>query len=149
MTAREPTQALMDYLFQVDYINHFVWVVTDLDGNIVADARYVREDYDRTVAEIAFMIADEYQGRGIGSFLMKAVVVAAHLGGVETFTARVLSENRAMRKIFTKYGAEWVREDLGVVLTSFAVPELADISLPPELIDQIRDVARQVLQALD
>jgi len=148
MTAREPTQALMDYLFQVDYVNHFVWVVTNLDGNIVADGRYVREDYDHTVAEIAFMIADEYQGRGIGSFLMKAVVVAAHLGGVETFTARVLSENRAMRKIFSKYGAEWVREDLGVVLTTFAVPELADISLPPELIDRIRDVARQVLQAL-
>src|SRR5207344_3514311 len=80
-------------------------------GNIVADVRYVREQPGQPVAEIAFIVGDEYQGRGIGSFLMKALVVAARVGGIEKFTARVLSENQPMRAILDKFGAEWERED--------------------------------------
>ena len=149
MTAREPTQALIDYLSQVDYVNHFVWVVVDAEeGNIVADVRYVREQPGQPVAEIAFIVGDEYQGRGVGSFLMKALVVAAHVGGIEKFTARVLSDNLPMRTILDKFGAEWEREDLGVVTTVMDVPELRDVNLPPELTGRIRDVARQVLEAL-
>ena len=149
MTAREPTPALIDYLSQVDYVNHFVWVVVDAEeGNIVADVRYVREQPGQPVAEIAFIVGDEYQGRGIGSFLMKALVVAARVGGIEKFTARVLSDNQPMRAILDKFGAEWEREDLGVVSTMMDVPELRDVNLPPELTGRIRDVARQVLEAL-
>jgi GNAT superfamily N-acetyltransferase len=43
----------------------------------------VRDERDRTTAEIAFIVGDEYQGRGVGSFLMKALVLAARVGGVE------------------------------------------------------------------
>ncbi|MBI3215825.1 MAG: GNAT family N-acetyltransferase [Mycobacterium sp.] len=149
MTAREPTPALMDYLFQVDYVAHFVWVVLDSeDGNVVADARFVRDEADPTSAEIAFIVGDEYQGRGIGSFLMKALVIAAHVGGVEKFTARVLSDNLAMRNILARFGASWEREDLGVVTTTIDVPDLRAVHLPKPLITEIGDVARQVMQGL-
>ena len=53
-----------------------------------------------------------------------------------------------MRTILDKFGAEWEREDLGVVSTMMDVPELRDVNLPPELTGRIRDVARQVLEAL-
>lgn len=87
----------MDYLFEVDYTNHFVWVVVDADeGNVVADARLVRDEHDQKVAEIGLIVGDEYQGRGLGSFLIRALVAAAHGGGVEKFTARVLSDNHPM-----------------------------------------------------
>ncbi|MFZ0832753.1 MAG: cyclic nucleotide-binding domain-containing protein, partial [Mycobacterium sp.] len=68
---RIPTKSLMTYLFEVDYIHHFVWVMTDgPDGPVVADARFVRDGADPTVAEVAFIVGDEYQGRGIGTLLM-------------------------------------------------------------------------------
>jgi protein lysine acetyltransferase len=149
MSAREPTAGLMQYLFEVDYVEHFVWVLTETeDGEIVADARFVRDHADSSTAEIAFIVGDNYQGRGIGSFLMKALIVAAHTGGVETFTARVLSENMAMRRILDRYGASWEREDLGVVTTVIAVPALKEVRLPTELVSRISEVARQVTRAV-
>ena len=72
----------MDYLFEVDYVHHFVWVLTDgVDGPVVADARFVVDEQDSSLAEVAFIVGDHYQGRGIGNLLMDALVVAAHVSG--------------------------------------------------------------------
>jgi CRP-like cAMP-binding protein len=148
MTARKPSKMLMDYLCEVDYVGHFVWIITDADDNVVADARFVREQAAPTVAEIAFLVGDDYQGKGIGSFLMKALSVAAHVDGVEKFTARVLSDNLAMRKILDDFGAVWEREDLGVVTAKMDVPDRKDIHLPRQLVEEIADMATQVIQAV-
>ncbi|MGI9123162.1 MAG: GNAT family N-acetyltransferase [Mycobacterium sp.] len=146
MSTRAPSPALMNYLFQVDYVGHFVWVLVDgPDGPVVADVRFVRDVEDPAVAEIAFIVADDYQGRGIGTFLMDALIVAARVGGVQRFTARLLAENHAMRAILDRYGAEWERDEPGVVTTEFDVPDTLRIS--PELAEGIRSMARQVLRA--
>src|SRR5215204_3497650 len=114
-STRVPTKALMTYLFEVDYVDHFVWVMTDgPDGPVVADARFVRDEADPTMAEVAFIVADAYQGRGIGTFL-------------------------------DQFGAIWHREDLGVVTTVIDVPEPRALHFSPELVKQIRDVTRQVI----
>jgi len=148
MSPLELSSSLMSYLFQVDYVNHFAWVLVDSDDDIVGDVRFVRDENDRTAAEIAFIVADEYQGRGVGSFLMKALMVAGGVSGVEKFTACVLADNLAMRKILDKYGAHWQREDIGVVTTVIDVQEIRDVRLPAALKDRIRDVARQSFGAL-
>ena len=151
MSSREPTPALMDYLFEVDYVDHFVWVMIDpaeTEDNIIADARFVRDEADSTSAEIAFIVGDAYQGKGIGTFLMKALAIAAKVDGVEKFSARVLSDNQAMRAILDGFGAFWEREDLGVVSTVIDVPDRRDVHLPKGLTEQIRGVARQVIEAV-
>jgi protein lysine acetyltransferase len=147
MTARLPSPALMHYLSQVDYVDHFVWVMTD-GTDPVADARFVRDETDPTVAEIAFTVADAYQGRGIGSFLIGALSIAARANGVEKFSARMLSDNVPMRAIMDRYGAVWQREDIGVITTVIDVPRRRDLGIKRDLADDIKRVARQVVEAL-
>ena len=148
MSARVPSPALMDYLAEVDYVDHFVWVMTDQDGNPVADARFVRDDHHPEVAEVAFTVADAYQGRGIGSFLIDALSVAARVAGVDKFSGRMLADNVAMRTIMDHYGAFWERDDIGVVTTVVDVPDLDDLSLSREMIAEIKHIARQVIRAV-
>jgi CRP-like cAMP-binding protein len=148
-TTRMPTASLMTYLFEVDYVDHFVWVMTDgPDGPVVADARFVRDLADPSVAEVAFIVADDYQGRGIGTFLMDALAVSARGDGVKRFTARVLTENYPMRRILDRYGAQWHRDEQGVVTTVIDVPPLRALSIPPKLYRQISSVARQAIRAV-
>jgi CRP-like cAMP-binding protein len=148
-TARTPTASLMTYLFEVDYVDHFVWVMTEgVDGPVVADARFVRDVADPTVAEVAFIVGDDYQGRGVGTFLMDALAVAARGDGVNRFTARVLSENYSMRKILDRYGAEWHRDEQGVVTTEIDVPPLRELTIGPKFYRKISSLARQTLRAV-
>jgi CRP-like cAMP-binding protein len=63
-SVQRPTPTLMSYLFEVDYVDHFVWVITDgADGPVVADGRFVREGPEASVAEVAFIVGDDYHGR--------------------------------------------------------------------------------------
>lgn len=149
MSPSGPSIALMNYLFEVDYVHHFVWVLTDgLDGPVVADARFVVDEQDPSLAEVAFIVGDQYQGRGIGNLLMDALIVAAHVSGVQRFCAQVLSENVAMRAILDKFGAGWTRDEPGVVATEFAVPAMDELRIDRAVAGQIRDVAVQVLRAV-
>jgi protein lysine acetyltransferase len=145
MTARAPSPTLLHYLAEVDYVDHFVWVVTD-GGDPVADARFVRDEHDPALAEIAFTVADAYQGRGIGSFLIGALSIAARVDGIERFSARMLSDNVPMRTIMDRYGAMWQREDVGVITTVIDVPRKP--AFGREMADQITRVARQVIEAV-
>ncbi|KRD09552.1 acetyltransferase [Mycobacterium sp. Root265] len=148
-STRVPTPALMAYLFEVDYVDHFVWVMTaGPDGPVVADARFVREGHGVSTAEVAFIVADVYQGHGIGTFLMEALAVAAHVGGVTRFSARVLSDNYAMRAIMNRAGAHWVRDDLNVVITEVDVPPAKSLSLRPEMYEEIAEMARRTMRAV-
>jgi CRP-like cAMP-binding protein len=148
MSTRAPTPTLLHYLFHVDYVDHFVWVLIDgVDGPVVADARFVRDVDDPSAAEIAFIVGDDYQGRGLGSFLMDALTIAARVCAVKRFTARLLAENGPMRAILDRYDVEWEREEPGVVITEFDVPALENLRVEPAQAEEIRSVTRQVVRA--
>jgi len=150
LSVRTPTATVLTYLFEVDYVDHFVWVVTDgEDGPVIADGRFVRDQDHPTSAEIAFTVADEYQGRGIGSMLFTALAVAARVDGITRFHARVLADNLPARALLDRLNAPWIREEPGVVAAMIDVPEPEKLPGKIKHLKEIRDVARQVIRAFE
>ena len=70
--------------------------------HIVAHAAYMRETPGR--AEVAFVVADEWQGRGIATVLLAHLSELASAEGIATFTAVVLPDNRRMIQVFRDSG---------------------------------------------
>ena len=82
-----------------------------------------RADKDGT-AEVAFAVADEHQGRGIGTQLLQLLTNHARSQGVRHFEAFVLPENRQMMRLFRNSGYELTRTiDEGVFTVDFPVAE--------------------------
>ena len=96
----------------------FVLVLAD---RIIGVGRYDRTDRHDD-AEVAFMISDAHQGRGIGSILLEHLAAAARENGIDHFSAEVLPENRKMLRVFAEAGYELTRKfDDGVVVVGFDI----------------------------
>ena len=78
-------------------------------GEIVALASYVRLRDVRT-AEVAFAVADAFQGRGIGTRMLEQLAAVAGSVGIEEFVAEVMADNVAMLRVFADAGFEITRE---------------------------------------
>ncbi len=95
----------LSYFTTIDYLDRMALIAID-GQNMVAVARYdvlpVRGN-DPKVAEIAFLVQDDYQRRGIGSLLLHHLTVHARLNGITGFRAYVLAENRAMLRLFSNW----------------------------------------------
>lgn len=57
-------------------------------------------------AEVAFVVRDDHQGRGLGSILLEHLAAAARGVGITRFVAEVLTENRGMVRVFREAGYE-------------------------------------------
>jgi GNAT superfamily N-acetyltransferase len=64
------------------------------DGEIVGLASFDRLESDPTAADVAVVISDAWQHRGVGSVLMRKLGGAARRRGIERFTATMLADNR-------------------------------------------------------
>lgn len=116
-----PSERMIRYLTDIDYVDHFAWVAIDATdpGAGLASARYIRSGQHDT-AEVAFGTAEGYHGRGLATVLLGAVGVAAVEAGITTLVAHVLEDNRPMRAVFAKAGARTEFEEPGVVRVSMA-----------------------------
>ena len=93
------------FFMDVDFKNHVAIVaVANEDGRqiIAGGGRYIVFEAGR--AEMAFVVIDAWQGRGIGSLLLRHLVKIASASGLDELTAEVLPENTAMKKVFEKFG---------------------------------------------
>ncbi|HEY7076754.1 MAG TPA: GNAT family N-acetyltransferase, partial [Solirubrobacteraceae bacterium] len=72
-------------------------------GRIVAAAGYDRLR-EPGVAEIAFTVADDFQGRGAASRLLEQLAEIATEHGITRFDAEVLADNAAMLRVFRRAG---------------------------------------------
>ena len=82
-----------------------------LDGEtLLGVARYVR-DKDNQAAEFALVVADSWQGRGIGTRLMAKLIDAARRRGVKRLYGDILATNRPMLELARKLGFELARHE--------------------------------------
>ena len=79
------------------------------EGRMVALANFVRLR-ERRAAEVAFTVADDFQGRGMGTRLLERLAELAAEAGIESFVAEVLPENQSMLVVFRDAGFELTRE---------------------------------------
>ena len=146
------SEKVIRYLIDVDYCDHFAWVVLAADQPDepgVASARYIRERDAEDIAEVAFSVVDDYQGRGLGTFLWGALAVAATENGVDRFRARVLAENEPMRAILRRAGARLEFSEPGVLETVVDVPVLGEGLPDVATAEALRDAARDIVVAAD
>jgi acetate---CoA ligase (ADP-forming) len=93
---------------------------------VVAVANYARLR-DPDAAEIAFAVADEQQGRGIGTRLLERLAARAAAAGISRFVADVMVENNAALTVFASAGFELARElEGGEVELRFSIHPTAE-----------------------
>jgi RimJ/RimL family protein N-acetyltransferase len=93
----------MEDMFQVDYIKNLsIVAVTGEVGfeKIIGLGMYALEH--GTVAEVAFSVSTEWQGKGIASVLLEKISEAARENGITSLVAYILPTNKSMIKLFKK-----------------------------------------------
>src|SRR3954447_14360413 len=104
---------------QVDHDQRVAFVLT-LQGQMIAVGRY--DVVEPGEAEVAFLVEDQHQGRGIAQILLEHLAQAARERGVERFVAEVLPDNQRMIQTFRDAGYRVVSAyDEGVLQLEFPI----------------------------
>ncbi|MBW7967409.1 GNAT family N-acetyltransferase [Bradyrhizobium sp. BR 10261] len=91
-----------DFFMEIDFEHHVALVACVDDAGIVGGGRYIVAEPGR--AEMAFMVIDAWQGRGIGGLLLRHLIALARDAKLSELTAEVLPENAAMLRLFDRFG---------------------------------------------
>ncbi|GAB2602228.1 hypothetical protein GCM10027168_39250 [Streptomyces capparidis] len=134
-----------------DYVDR-VGLAAVVGDEFIATVRYDRigrrgqEGGDQ--AEVAFLVQDAHQGRGVASALLEHIAAVARERGIRRFVAEVLPSNRRMIKVFTDAGYTQHRsfED-GVVRLEFGL-EPTEASVEVMRARELRAEARSVRRLL-
>ncbi len=107
----------------VDYQDRFALVAeTGALGQIVAHAVYIRMNTDR--AEVAFLVSDAWQGKGISTIMLAHLAAVGDKHGIGTFVAEVLPANHRMIDVFRQSGFP---------VDAHSTPDAIEIELPTSL----------------
>lgn len=137
-----------------DFVDR-VGLAATVGGEFIATVRYDRIDAEgrpatgpADEAEVAFLVQDAHQGRGVASALLEHIAAVARERGIRRFAAEVLPANTRMIKVFTDAGYTQKRsfED-GVVRLEFDL-EPTDRSLAVQRAREQRAEARSVHRLL-
>ena len=127
---------MLDRFVNVDYVDRLA-LVAELGDRLIAVARYDRLD-DRLVvgegpeAEVAFVVDDAHQGRGVGTILLEHLAAAAKANGIARFVADTLPQNSRMLRMFHEAGyADERRYEEGVIRVTFPLDATAALPRHP------------------
>jgi acetyl coenzyme A synthetase (ADP forming)-like protein len=101
-TAGEPPAAVVAKLSDSSDLSHTLTLLAERSSGIIATASYIAIDTD--VAEVAFAVADGFQGKGLGTALLERLAAAAASRGFRRFEATTLAHNARMLEVFRDSG---------------------------------------------
>ena len=132
----------------VDYHDRVALIAT-IGDELIGVVRY--DKTEPTAAEVAFVIRDDFQSRGLGTVFLEHIAQAAREQGVQRFTASVLPENIRMLEVFEHAGYRASSEvDDGVANLSFDIRPTASavaVSRARELRAEALSVRRLLIPA--
>jgi RimJ/RimL family protein N-acetyltransferase len=97
----------LDYFTRLDFYHHAALAAeAPNEEGVIAVARYieVRPPPQRRRAEVAFLVRDDYQGKGVATQLLKHLMRIARDNGIAEFEAEMLPTNTKMLEVFERSG---------------------------------------------
>jgi RimJ/RimL family protein N-acetyltransferase len=94
----------LTYLTEVDHVRHTALVAVDDSGKLIGEARYATAEPGDRTADFAVTVADEWQGRGVGTRMAARLIEAARANGMTRLTAITLWDNAAALALLHRLG---------------------------------------------
>jgi acyl-CoA synthetase (NDP forming)/RimJ/RimL family protein N-acetyltransferase len=109
---------------------------------IIATGEYVQEGKGATSAEVAFLVDDWYQGKGLGSLLLERLALIGVQRGIRRFHAFALADNKQMLDVFRASGYKVESHtESGEVEVSFEIEPSPEMVARFELRERVSTVA--------
>jgi RimJ/RimL family protein N-acetyltransferase len=132
-------RTILKALADVDGDRHFA-LIAERGDEVVGAARYVRSTESPDVADVAFTVADELQGNGLGGRLMRELQAHAARRGITRFVFDVLPANDAALAVAHALGAH-LRRNGSVLAGTIYIESGADTPSRSSVRARVRRVA--------
>ena len=160
------TDQMINYLTDIDHHDHeaLVAVLPGTGGTIIGVARYIRDPAHPDTAEVAVVVADSWQRRGLGTLLLRRLARRASEVGIRSVTGDILTENHPTIKFAQRLGArsmanhgstvtthvdiaDWAVDDsdAGSLLQALVAAEVTQV---PRLIQPMLDLSVDLIRTL-
>lgn len=126
---RTLSEAELTHFTELDHHAAEARVAFNRAGELVAVARYFITD-DPTRAEVAIVVADNWQHRGVGTAVLSELMKQARADGIRVFVASCFADNREMIKLFRELGEAVTStgQDAGVLELEIALGAAETVS---------------------
>ncbi|MEE8331190.1 MAG: GNAT family N-acetyltransferase [Acidimicrobiia bacterium] len=111
----------VEYFTVLDYDKRMAFAAI-VDGTIIGIGRYDVLEDEPAAAEVAFLVEDAHQGRGVGSLLLDRLADYARQRNIVAFKAYVLADNHAMLRVFRNSGFGVTRDEASAGVYTVELP---------------------------
>jgi len=160
------TDQMIKYLTDVDHHDHeaLVAVQPGTGGIIIGVARFIRDPAHPDTAEVAVVVTDSWQRRGVGTLLLRRLARRASDEGIRFVTGDILAENHPTIELAQRLGARSMANHGSTVttrmdITDWAVDDsdagsllealvAAEVAMVPRLVQPMLDLSVELIRTL-
>jgi acetyltransferase len=114
-------------LLWIDYHNEIALVATCRDKSgkqeLAAVGRLIKIA-ESSSAEVAFLVADQHQHHGLGTYLLDRIIYIARLEGFNSLEAEVLGDNYSMQELFRRAGFQFLSPQQSSIKVHLRISQL-------------------------